>query len=251
MTMRRVAKMGLATVFFLGFGLWVVWLIEPAPLVFNSSLSAQQASTPTSARPPLTHRKAPPTIRPTYTLVDERIYDAPVKVQVQQHIAVSGVPTEAELRAELLKLYRSIGARRGFRYHRHPTAIYLYIYGTKEQARAEGGGWIGMLARSPGDKGPSVSIYEKRLARLSGKAEDRFGLSEKKRKRVFHELRVNEHRATRKARARFPDSEFLKQFDLESKLDEVYSAELARKYGLTRVQLREIIWEGVTMGWLD
>ena len=108
-----------------------------------------------------------------------------------------------------------------------------------------------MLAKSPGDEGPSVSIYEKRLAHLSGKSEDRFGLSEQKRKRVFREMGADDHKAMRKARARFPDPQFLKQFDLASKLEEEYREELAAKYSLTRDQLREIMVEGVTMGWLD
>lgn len=250
--MSRTAKTGLALAFFLGFTLWIVKLTELPPLVFNSPPSTQQATTPNSARPQVVPGKASPTTMVTYTVVDERIYDAPIKTQIQQHIAVSGVPSEAELRAEILKRYRSAKARRGFLYHNPATNIYIYIYGTKEQARAEGARWIGMLAKSYGDKGePRVVIDERRVAGLSQEPEDRFGLSEQKRMRVFREMGVDDHRAMRKARARFPDSQFLKQFDLSSKLEEEYREELAVKYSLTRDQLRDIMVEGVRMGWLD
>jgi len=33
----------------------------------------------------------------SYIIVDEKIYDKPIKTQIEQHIVVSGVPTKAEL----------------------------------------------------------------------------------------------------------------------------------------------------------
>ncbi len=251
-TMSRTAKTGLAVVFFLGFALWIVKLTEPAPLVFNSPLSAQQAATPNSARPPVVPGKASPATRITYAVAKEEVYDAPAKTQIVQHIVVSGIPTEAELRTEIFKRYRSAKARRGFRYYNPATNIYIYVYGTKEQARAQGIRWIGMLAISKGDKGePRVVVDEGRLAALSQKPEDRFGLSEQRRKRVFREIAAAEDRATREAMARVPDSQVMKQIDLESKLQEKYRAEIARKYNLTEDQLLKISVEGVTKGWVD
>jgi hypothetical protein len=186
-----------------------------------------------------------------YAVVDERIYDVPIKTQIEQHIAVSGVPTEAELRVEILKRYRSAKARGDFRYHNPATNIYIYIYGTNEQASFKGGSWIGMIAMGPLDKGePRVVINETRLAALSQKPEDRFGLSEQKRKRVFREIAAAEDRATREAMAQVPDSQVMKQIDLEVKLQEKYRAEIARKYNLTEDQLLKISVEGVTKGWV-
>ena len=104
----------------------------------------------------------------SYTIVDENIYDKPIKTQIEQHIVVSGIPTKAELKAEILKRYRAALARRGFRYYNPATNIYIYVYGTEQQARAGLGLWIGMIAKGFSDKGePSVLINEARLAGLS------------------------------------------------------------------------------------
>ncbi len=115
--------------------------------------------------------------RVTYTVVDEKIYDKPIKTQIEQHIVVSGVPTKAELEAEILKRYRAATARRGFRYYNPATNIYIYVYGTEQQARAGQGLWIGMLAKGFSDKGVGL-INEERLAALSQAPEERFGLSD-------------------------------------------------------------------------
>lgn len=228
-------------------------------------------------------RKGLPATTFTYEVVNEWIYDAPIKTQIEQHIVLSGIPTEVELRAEILKRYRSARHRRGFRYHNQATNIYIYIYGTKEQARTEGGGWIGMLATRNGDKGEArILIDERRLAALSQKPEDRFGLSEPNRKRVFYETAAAEDKARCEARVRAPDlilnelakaqrrkmggpiaqgpgSAIMKQWAKQNrkqtsliyKLQEKYRVRIARKYNLTLGQLLEITSEGVTMGWVS
>ena len=186
----------------------------------------------------------------SYTIVDENIYDKPIKTQIEQNFVVSGVPTKHELEAEILKRYRATLARRGFRYHNPATNIYIYVYGTVQQARAGQGLWIGMISKGFSDKEePRVLIDEERLAGLSKAPEERFGLSELKRKQVFREIAASEDRATRDAMARFPDSQFMKQIDLERKLGEKYKAAVAQKYGLTNDQLLKITVEGVKKGW--
>ena len=186
----------------------------------------------------------------TYTLVDEQIYDKPIKTQIEQHIVVSGVPSKANLKAEILKRYRAAIARRGFQYHNPATNIYIYVYGTKEQARAGQGLWIGMLAKSYSDKEvPEVLVSDERLAALSALPEKRYGLSESKRKQVFREIAKAEDRATREAMARIPNTQIMKQIDLERKLTDKYKAEVARKHGLTKDLLLKISAEGVKNGW--
>ncbi len=186
----------------------------------------------------------------SYTIVDENIYDKPIKTQIEQHIVVSGVPTKAELQAEILKRYRTALSRRGFRYHNPATNIFIYVYGTEQQARAEQGLWIGMIAKGFSDKGePEVLINEARLAGLSKAPEERFGLSEQRRKQVFRDIAAAEDRATRDAMARVPDSQIMKQLDLERELREKYKAKVAQQYSLTSDQLRKIMFEGVKKGW--
>ena len=188
--------------------------------------------------------------RVTYTVVDEKIYDKPIKTQIVQHIVVSGVPTKAELETEILKRYRAARARRGFRYYNPATNIFIYIYGTEQQARAGQGLWIGMIAKGFSDKGePRVLINEERLAALSQAPEVRFGLSEQRRKQVFRETAAAEDRATRDARARVPDSQIMRQIDLDRELAEKYKAKVAQQYGLNNDQLLKITVEGVKKGW--
>lgn len=186
----------------------------------------------------------------TYTVVDEKIDDKPIKTQIEQHIVVSGVPSKAELEAEILKRYRVATARRGFRYYNPATNIYIYVYGTEQQARAGQGLWIGMIAKGFSDKvEPRVIINEERLAALSQEPEERFGLSEDRREQVFREIAAAENRAMRDAMARVPDSEFMKQIDLERELGKKYKAKVAQQYGLTNDQILKIVVEGVKKGW--
>ncbi len=125
------------------------------------------------------------------------------------------------------------------------------MYGSEEQARAGQGLWIGMLAKSYSDTGdPQISINQDRLVALSAVPEERFGLSESKRKDVFREIVAAEDRATREARARVPDSEINKQIDLQRKLMQRYKRHVARKYALNENELPEITIEGVKKGWL-
>jgi hypothetical protein len=186
----------------------------------------------------------------TYALVNEEIYDKPIKTQIAQHIVVSGVPSKAGLEAEISKRYRAALNRRGFRYHNPPTNIYIYVYASQEQARAGQGLWVGMLAKSYSDDGdPRVLVNEDRLAALSSVPEQRFGLSEAGRKQVFREVAGAEDRATQEAMARVPDSQIIKQIELERKLAKKYKAEVARRHGLTEDHLLKIIVEGVKKGW--
>ncbi|MBX3493405.1 MAG: hypothetical protein KF899_10605 [Parvibaculum sp.] len=185
-----------------------------------------------------------------FSLLDEEIYDVQIKTQIAQNIVVLGLPSEAEIRTELTDRYRAAMARRGFEYHNPATNIYIYIYGSEEQARAGQGLWVGMLAKSALNNGePQITISESRLAALSNAPEDRFGLSEDQRKRVFRETVASENRATKEAMARVPNSELMKQIQLEGELMEKYKGEVARKYGLSEEQMLQISVEGIKSGW--
>lgn len=187
---------------------------------------------------------------PEYSVVDEKVSDTPLKTQIEQHIIASGTFTKAELEAEILRRYREAKSRSGFRHHRTPTNVYIYAYGTEDQARAGMGLWIGMIAWTTSDRRePRVQIDENRLASLSQPTEERFGLSEQERKKIFRELALVEDRAMNEAMSRIPDSQINRQVDLQRELERRYKAELARKYGITAEQLQKIMVEGATNGW--
>ena len=203
----------------------------------EGSAEAEPAAAPDSSR---------------FSLHHEEIYDIPIKAQIEQHIVALDVPTEAELEAEVMRRYDAANARRVFKHHNAPTNIYIYVYGSEEQAQAGQGLWLAMLARGPLDKDPpAVQISEDRLAALSAVPEERFGLPEATRKEVFRQIATAEDRATREAMARVPDSEIKKQITLEGELRDKYKAELAAKYGLSDDQLLKIVVEGVTKGWVS
>lgn len=188
----------------------------------------------------------------TYTVIDEKISDTPIKTQIEQHIVASGVPTKSALEAEILKRYRAAATRRGFRYHNPATNIYIYVYGTEEQARAGQGLWVGMVAKSFGEKidEARVDISDERLAALSQAPVERFGLTERQRKQVFYEIAAAEHRAQFDARMRTPDVNFMRQVGYQREFEEKYKTEVAQKHNLTKEQLSKISVEGIIKGWV-
>ncbi len=193
---------------------------------------------------------APPELGNTFALIEEKIEDIPIKTQIEQHVAASGTPSRTALEAEILRRYREASQRRGFRYHNPPTNVYIYIYGTEEQARAGQGLWIGMLAKDPSESGsPRVLINDERLTALDQEPEVLFGLAEGERRNAFREIVAAEQRARREAMAEIPDSQFMKQVERERQLGAKYKEDLARQYDLTEEELSEIVVEGVTKGW--
>lgn len=185
-----------------------------------------------------------------YTMFAESISDAPIKTQIEQHIVVQGIPSPEGLALELRRRYTEAKARHGFRYHNPASNIYIYIYGSKEQARAGQGLWIGMIAHGPAERGePQVQVSEMRLAALSTQPEERFGLSEEVRQVVFREIAAAEERATQEAMKRVPDSRIMEQIELERELGTEHKRTLARKFNISEEQLQEIGLEGVRKGW--
>ncbi len=187
----------------------------------------------------------------SYVLFDEDVIDAPAKTQIVQHFVLSEIPSEASLKAELLRRYKSAASRTGFVHHSRPTNIYIYVYGSEEKAAAEQGLWIGMLAKSPMENGePQITVNSYRLEALSAREEDRFGLSEAERQRVFRAVVEAERRAMSEAMAQVPDPEFLKQAELQGELTEKYRSEVADEFDLAEDQLLEISVEGLNKGWV-
>lgn len=185
-----------------------------------------------------------------FSLVNEEVYDAPIKTQVAQYVLATSAPTSDDLKAEVLRRYELAKARGGFQYHSHPTNIYIYIYGNEKNARGDQSLWIAMLAWGPLDKGePKAIVNGDRLAALSEKPEDRFGLSEADRKRLFIEAGAAEDRAMSDADRRVPASDIKRNSELMNKLTTQYKGKLLKDFGVTSDQLRAIEIEGVKKGW--
>jgi len=191
--------------------------------------------------------KRPATLK--YTILNENIYDAPIKTQVELNILVSGEISEVSLKTLLNQLYSSTKTRKGFKYHDSPTSIYIYAFTSEERAGSGMGQWIAMLQKAHADTKPTININERQMAQLGAKPEERFGLSEEKRKEIWKELILIENRAMKEAEKRYPQ-ELEKQAEMERHLIDEYKSELAEKYELIPEQLEKISSEGLEKDWL-
>lgn len=141
---------------------------------------------------------------PQYILLNEEIYDAPIKTQVISNILVSGEITDQGLRELLKQLYDSIGQRKGFKYHPSPTAIYVYAFTSKERAESGMGQWIAMLEKSHAATSPGITINNSQLALVGTRPEERFGLPEQRRVQIWSEYCLVENRAADEAERQHP-----------------------------------------------
>lgn len=187
-------------------------------------------------------------IIPKYRVLDEDVYDSPIKAQIELNMLISGEISEAGLRTLLKKLYSYAKAKRGFKYHRSPTNIYIYAFTSKEKAESGMGQWIAMLQMSHGDIRPRISINKRQIAQLGAKPEEKFGLSEGKRKQIFYELVIAGDNATELAIRKHPN-DIMKQIDYENKIREANEQKVREKYNITKQQMYKIKGEGATKNW--
>ena len=185
-----------------------------------------------------------------FRLVDEVVDDLPLKTQIEQHIVATLPTNQGQIESELLARFQTLKERTGFRHHRHPTNIYLYIYETEEQARAGQGLWLAMLSyRTPRE--PSVQISQARIDALGNPPEARLGMTEANRRSLWREMVQLEERAESEARRRIPDTRILEQGELQVRLAEQYRDELATAHGLSRDDLTSIMVEAFNEGWVE
>lgn len=186
---------------------------------------------------------------PDHQIVEEDIDDTPLKTQIEQHILVSGEINEGNLKALLKQQFGLVMNRRGFQYHDVPTSVYLYVYETKEQAKAGQGLWLAMLQMSPRDNSkPEITTRKELISQIGKKLEEKHGLSGAKRKVIYKELLAEGLRATEEAMKREP-SNINKQIDIERELRKKYKEKLAKKYNLSKDQLKAIGLEGAINRW--
>ena len=189
--------------------------------------------------------------RVTYTIVEENIADTMFSTKIDQHIVVTGIPSKAELETALQEFYNTAMARR-FHEREQATHVWIYIYGTQQQAKAGQGLWIGMLEMTPfKEHKPEITVNERRITALAQVPEERMGISERTRKQVYLDLGDAELKAIRIAMARFPDPpQYKKQLEHERQLRDQFTVEILKKYGLPSEQHDEIMIEGFEKGWV-
>ncbi len=187
-------------------------------------------------------------VLPNYSILDEEIYDVPLKTQVTLSILVFGEITEEGLKIVLNNLYSQTMQRKEFKYYNPPTHIQIGAYTSKERAESGMGQWIALLNKMGKDDKPEIRINERQIALLNAKPEHKLGYSEKERIKIFQELVKAEDRAYDEAMQKYP-SNLDKQMDFARVLEEKYDNEVSKKYGLTNEQLTEILVEATTKDW--
>lgn len=141
---------------------------------------------------------------PKYEVFDRKVYDTPIKTQVQIDLLVTENLTPKALRNLLAKVFLETDKQRGFKYHPTPTHVFIYAYPDKERAESGSGGWAAMLSKVGKHGHPDVDVNDRLLAALKEKPVEKFGLSEAKRREVWTQLVRAEDRAMKEAEAKYP-----------------------------------------------
>jgi len=165
----------------------------------------EKASSSPPRKPTQSRRKKAPVVTPSYTIVDQDKYDAPIKTEITLHAIVSGKITEAGLKALLHKLYEEACAMRAFRHHGgRPTHVFIYLYTSREHFDSRMGQWIAMLSRVGADAPVKTEIRTELIPQLSALPEVKYGLTESKRKEIFRAIVRAEDQADAEAERRYP-----------------------------------------------
>ncbi len=168
--------------------------------VGNSSYERNQAENNSQ-----TSSSVPNGMVPTYRVLKNDVYDAPIKTQVSLDLLITGKISEESVRDLLLKIFTNTANQRNFKYHSKPTHIFIYAYSDIERARSSGiGQWVGMLSKAGKMTRPEIRINQKLIAQLGTNPIIKFGLSEKKRKQIWTELVLVEDRARAEAESKHP-----------------------------------------------
>jgi len=191
-----------------------------------------------------------PAKKATFTIVDKNVSDTPIKTQVEQHILIDGLITDKTVNDILIKQYESIKNSVGYLYHNSPTHIFIYIYDSTNKAKAGAGLWIGMLSIMPSNDKPTVKIKSDQIKILSLPEEQKYGLSESLRKKIYAESWSVATKATDEAMAKYPNpNDWQKQIKIEEQLQKQYEKNLLIKYKINLSQLKEIELEGLKKQW--
>ena len=193
----------------------------------------------------------------SYTILKNEVYDAPVKTQVTINLLITDtVITEQKVRELLTSLYDKTKERTGFKYHTHPTNIFIYAYVTKEKAISGQGQWIGMISKSFDDKQPKIDISEIQFQSLILKPVEKFGLSMKLRLEIWNKIFKIEDNAQKQADIKYPlDKADITMEDIKKngvlgdKLIGKYKKELCLEYAIDIKIVDSIGVEGIIKGW--
>jgi hypothetical protein len=198
---------------------------------------------------------------PRYKIVDRKITDTEIKTQVTIYAIVSGTLTEAGLKNLLGKLYDEANATRGFTYFGgKPTHVAIWLYTSEDDFKSGQGLWTANLQKIGEGSTPEIKVKTELLAYHNAGPQVKHDLSESKRKEIFKALIMAADRAEAEADRMYPwpspnDSQakateqIRKNAETLESLTEKYKSEVAKRYGITQEQRKEINMEGIMKDW--
>lgn len=87
-----------------------------------------------------------------HEVIDEEVYDIPVKTQVERNILITGQVSHDQLDAFLAEQYEEVLSSTGYEYREHPNAIYIYVY----TPGSSGDEWIGRVEKHAASNTPTI-----------------------------------------------------------------------------------------------
>lgn len=87
-----------------------------------------------------------------YAVIEEDIYDIPIKTQVERNIVVTGEISHEQMDELLMAQYEEAIASTGYEYREHPDAIYIYFYAPG----SSGIDWIGRIEKHAASNSPGI-----------------------------------------------------------------------------------------------
>jgi hypothetical protein len=108
---------------------------------------------------------------------------------------------------------------------------------------------LDMAVYREGKQNPTVTIRAEEMTHLEDLPNDKFGLSELTRQKIYKQLHQIDEKATAEAEEKEPSIKE-RQWELTYQLIKTYQGELAEKYNLTEDQLHAIADEGLASPWI-
>ncbi len=161
-----------------------------APSRSTTKPQTKQTSPTEPPRAPVTTSESMPL--PAYQILDTTITEDYGKTMVLMDIQSDDPMTEDQARLVLEKAYENARTYRKFKYHSEPTVIAVCLFSTAEHQKSAIPEWFADMTKRPGNPGPIINIYDKRLAahnrRVNEKQTKRFGLTYEQRRTIWRKL---------------------------------------------------------------
>lgn len=248
-------------------GVSVAYLVFIASIIASTScedFTSNSHKTTASTAKPSNGSAGTSTDKSKYKIMLTKPTDTPGKSQIELHALVPEKVTDEDVKAILTELYDQAKATTGFEHRLHPNAIYIHVFG-KIYEGSHDTSQVGFLEynENNGDTSPNITINSEKLKAIFQAPEVKFGLSEEKRKDIYHEWGDTLNQAVAVAEKSSPllipgsagytaekaAAAEKKQRRLINTLTERYRVMLIKKKSLTEEQFKEIEYEGFSKCW--